>query len=74
MPRSHSSHLLPPPAVCAMFSEYCAVPYEIEPVEVVDAFGKSTGAWRGVRLGVWGWGAGPGACATRSLNAHPSSF
>ncbi|KAL6769077.1 TSF1 [Auxenochlorella protothecoides x Auxenochlorella symbiontica] len=28
--------------VCAMFSEYCAVPYEIEPVEVVDAFGKST--------------------------------
>lgn len=27
--------------VCAMFSEYCTVPYEIEPVEVIDAFGKA---------------------------------
>uniref|UniRef100_A0A061S4X6 phenylalanine--tRNA ligase n=1 Tax=Tetraselmis sp. GSL018 TaxID=582737 RepID=A0A061S4X6_9CHLO len=28
--------------VCAMFSEYCERPFEIEPVEVVDAFGKAT--------------------------------
>eukprot|EP00873_Tetraselmis_striata_P019778 jgi/Tetstr1/440042/TSEL_028401.t1 len=28
--------------VCAMFSEYCAAPFEIEPVQVVDAFGKTT--------------------------------
>jgi len=27
--------------VCAMFSEYCATPFEIEPVEVVDASGKT---------------------------------
>lgn len=24
-----------------MFSEYCATPFEVEPVEVVDAFGES---------------------------------
>ncbi len=29
--------------LCTMFSEYCEVPYEVEPVEVVDAFGKSHG-------------------------------
>ena len=28
--------------VCAMFSEYCSTPFEIEPVEVVDAFGKTS--------------------------------
>lgn len=28
--------------VCAMFSEYCAQPFEIEPVEVVDATGQAT--------------------------------
>ncbi len=28
----------------AMFSEYCAAPFEVEPVEVVDAFGASHGA------------------------------
>lgn len=27
--------------VCTMFSEYCSTPYQIEPVEVVDAFGNS---------------------------------
>ena len=27
--------------VCAMFSEYCTVPFQIEPVEVVDALGES---------------------------------
>lgn len=27
--------------VCAMFSEYCSTPFEVEPVEVVDVFGKS---------------------------------
>ncbi|KAK9860370.1 hypothetical protein WJX84_003650 [Apatococcus fuscideae] len=27
--------------VCTMFSEYCKMPYQIEPVEVVDAFGHS---------------------------------
>jgi hypothetical protein len=26
-----------------MFSEYCAVPFEIEPVEVIDSFGESHG-------------------------------
>ena len=29
--------------VATMFSQYCSVPYEIEPVEVVDAFGDSRG-------------------------------
>ncbi len=29
--------------VCTMFSEYCAVPFEVEPVEVVDAFGATHG-------------------------------
>ena len=28
--------------MCAMYSEYCEVPFEIEPVEVVDANGVST--------------------------------
>ncbi|CAG9465528.1 unnamed protein product [Pedinophyceae sp. YPF-701] len=27
--------------VCCMFSEYCARPYEVEPVEVVDPFGSA---------------------------------
>jgi hypothetical protein len=27
----------------SMFSEYCAVPFEIEPVEVIDSFGESHG-------------------------------
>jgi phenylalanyl-tRNA synthetase beta chain len=27
--------------VCAMFSEYCATPFEVEPVEVVDAAGRT---------------------------------
>jgi hypothetical protein len=27
--------------VCAMFSEFCERPFEVEPVEVVDAFGES---------------------------------
>lgn len=27
--------------VVSMFSEYCAVPFEIEPVEVIDSFGES---------------------------------
>ena len=34
-----------------MFSEYCAEPFVTEPVEVVDAFGQSTGAGRGNRTG-----------------------
>lgn len=29
--------------LCTMFSEHCAVPFEVEPVEVIDAFGHSTG-------------------------------
>ena len=29
--------------LCTMFSEYCSKPFEIEPVEVVDAFGDSQG-------------------------------
>lgn len=29
--------------LCTMFSEYCTTPYEIEPVEVIDAFGDSHG-------------------------------
>ena len=28
-----------------MFSEYCAQPFTVEPVEVVDAFGKTHGAY-----------------------------
>jgi hypothetical protein len=24
-----------------MFSEYCEAPYEVEPVQVIDAFGKA---------------------------------
>lgn len=28
--------------VCAMFSEYCTTPFEIEPVEVINATGKAT--------------------------------
>ncbi|GAB4814215.1 hypothetical protein N2152v2_001261 [Parachlorella kessleri] len=28
--------------VCAMFSQYCEVPFQVEPVEVVDAFGQTT--------------------------------
>lgn len=27
----------------AMFSEYCQVPFEVEPVEVIDSFGESHG-------------------------------
>lgn len=27
--------------VCAMFSEYCAVPFQVEPVEVVDSLGQT---------------------------------
>ncbi|KAI8464212.1 MAG: hypothetical protein J3K34DRAFT_441251 [Monoraphidium minutum] len=27
--------------VVSMFSEYCAVPFEVEPVEVIDSFGES---------------------------------
>lgn len=30
--------------LCAMFSEYCSEPFVTEPVEVVDAFGQSTGS------------------------------
>ncbi len=30
--------------VVTMFSEYCSTPYEVEPVEVVDALGQSSGA------------------------------
>jgi phenylalanyl-tRNA synthetase beta chain len=30
--------------VVAMFSEYCQAPFEVEPVEVVDAFGETHGA------------------------------
>ena len=30
--------------MCAMFCEHAAVPFEVEPVEVVDALGKSHGA------------------------------
>lgn len=29
--------------LCTMFSEYCKQPFEVEPVEVVDAFGSSQG-------------------------------
>ncbi|BDA44356.1 Phenylalanine-tRNA ligase beta subunit [Coccomyxa sp. Obi] len=27
--------------MCTMFSEYCSTPFEVEPVEVIDAFGQS---------------------------------
>jgi len=30
--------------LCTMFSQYCTAPFEVEPVEVVDAFGESHGA------------------------------
>jgi hypothetical protein len=30
-----------PAAVVAMFSRYCSSPFEVEPVEVVDAMGAS---------------------------------
>jgi phenylalanyl-tRNA synthetase beta subunit len=36
--------------VCTMFAEYCAAPFEVEPVEVLDAFGKSHGASEGVQI------------------------
>ena len=29
--------------LCAMFSEYCSHPFEVEPVEVVDSLGVSHG-------------------------------
>jgi phenylalanyl-tRNA synthetase beta chain len=29
--------------VCAMFAEYCTTAYEIEPVQVVDQFGHTSG-------------------------------
>ena len=29
--------------VACMFSQYCKVPYEVEPVEVIDSFGESHG-------------------------------
>ena len=29
--------------MCTMFSEYCSTPFEVEPVEVIDAFGQSHG-------------------------------
>lgn len=29
--------------VVSMFSEYCQVPFEVEPVEVIDSFGESHG-------------------------------
>ena len=32
--------------ICTMFSEYCSTPFEVEPVEVIDAFGQSHGATR----------------------------
>ncbi len=32
--------------VVTMFSEYCSTKFEVEPVEVVDAFGQSHGALR----------------------------
>lgn len=30
--------------MCTMFSQYCSTPFEVEPVEVIDAFGESHGA------------------------------
>ena len=33
--------------VCCMFAEYCERPFEVEPVRVVDAFGKATREWLG---------------------------
>lgn len=29
--------------VACMFAEYCEVPFEVEPVEVVSSFGETTG-------------------------------
>ena len=29
--------------LCTMFSQYCTTPFEVEPVEVIDAFGVSKG-------------------------------
>lgn len=42
------------PAVVTMFSEYCAVPFEVEPVEVIDSFGESHGEtwWHTYGLGL----------------------
>jgi hypothetical protein len=30
-----------------MFSQYCQTPFEVEPVEVVDALGKIHGGYKG---------------------------
>ncbi len=37
--------------VVTMFSEYCTQPFEVEPVEVVDAFGEKAGGLGGVAGG-----------------------
>ena len=31
--------------VCCMFAEYCENPFEVEPVQVIDAFGKAQSGW-----------------------------
>lgn len=41
--------------VVTMFSEYCTQPFEVEPVEVVDAFGEKAG---GLREGLVNWPSG----------------
>ena len=49
----------------AMFSEYCSTPFEVEPVEVVDAFGKSHGALIPLSSQIWD------PCCAHSSVGHP---
>ena len=49
----------------AMFSEHCARPFEVEPVEVVDAFGESHGARPRIRPDL-----GPYLCSSRLSEGH----
>lgn len=36
--------------LCTMFSEYCTQPFEVEPVEVIDALSSSQGAAHALSL------------------------
>jgi hypothetical protein len=47
--------------VACMFSQYCKVPFEVEPVEVIDSFGESHG-------GLHDWEAG-----LKHLPVHPAA-
>lgn len=49
-----------------MFAEYCSMPFEVEPVEVIDSFGESHG--EALPL----WERVYGACMKESLNLEPA--